>query len=107
MNHVGLLVSVGENAREEIIAVGRFVRENANADRAEIALIVADEFQHRGAATLLMEHLTTIARGLGLHTFVAIVQSDNRQMLELFEGTALPRQTRLENGLIQVVIGLR
>ncbi len=107
MNHVGLVVTVAESASEEIIAVGRFVRESASADRAEIAFIVADEYQHHGAATLLMEHLTSIARDLGLHTLVGIVQPDNRQMLELFQGTALPHQARLENGLMHVVMDLR
>ena len=107
VNHVGLVVTVAESASEEIIAVGRFVRDIANIDRAEIAFIVADEYQHHGAATLLMGHLTSVARDLGLHTFVGIVQPDNRQMLELFEGTGLPHQARLEDELLHVVMELR
>ena len=106
VDHVGLAVTVGADANETFIAVGRFIRDKVKRDEAEVALIVADEYQHRGAATLLLDHLTTLARRLALRRFVALVQADNHEMLEVFQRFGLPHQIRLESGVTHISIEL-
>ena len=105
-NHVGLVVTIEQAATEILIAVGRFVRLSANPEDAEVAFIVADEYQHRGAATLLLRHLIPIARTLGIRRFVAVVQHDNRDMLRVFEQTGCPLTQAVENGVTRVTLNI-
>lgn len=94
VDHVGLAVTVGEDAHEAFIGVGRFVRDTADAGGAEIAVIVADEYRNRGVGTLLLTHLASLARSLRIKKFVAIVQADNREIFELLQNSGLPFQAR-------------
>src|SRR5215471_4978344 len=52
-DHVGLVLTVGEETSERLFAFAEFVRVVPDADCAEVAFVVADDYQHRGAATLL------------------------------------------------------
>ena len=47
------------------IAVARFVRDADDPSRAEVAVTVADEWQHRGLGTLLLDRLADRAREEG------------------------------------------
>jgi RimJ/RimL family protein N-acetyltransferase len=105
-SHVGLVITIEQAATEILIAVGRFVRLSSNPEDAEVAFIVADEYQHRGAATLLLRHLTPIARTLGIRRFVAFVQHDNRDMLRVFEQTGCPLTQTFENGATRVTLNI-
>ena len=105
-NHVGLAVSVDEPPEERFVAVGRFIRANPDADHAEVAFTVADDYQARGAATLLLTHLAGIARTLGIRAFSAVVQADNRGMLEVFEQAGLPIKSKVEQGVVQLCVEL-
>jgi GNAT superfamily N-acetyltransferase len=78
----------------EIIAVGRYDRL---VDRcsAEVAFVVADEFQDHGVGTMLLEQLTETARRVGIGEFKASVLVENSAMLAVFHGAGFPMtQTR-------------
>jgi GNAT superfamily N-acetyltransferase len=60
-------------------------RGNEGSHTAEVALVVADEYQKQGIGTELLSHLTYIARKQGLLGFSAEVLKGNRAMLHLFE----------------------
>jgi GNAT superfamily N-acetyltransferase len=105
-DHVGLAVTVQDRAGETFIGVGRFIRLNDFPDAAEAAFTVADAFQRRGVASLLLRHLAALARSLGVRRFVALVQPDNRGMLEVFARSGLSVGTREENGLLRVSVEL-
>ena len=49
-----------------------------------MAFVVADEFQHRGLATLLLEHLAAAALEHGITTFVAETLAENHEMIDVF-----------------------
>ena len=73
-------------ASDEIVGVARYVRtENG---RAEASIVVADEWHERGIATGLLERLAGRAREEGITHFVALVLSDNREVIDLFEHLA-------------------
>jgi len=51
---------------------------------AEVAVFVADRWQHVGVGTILLEHLSTVARVAGLERFSARVPADNTAMFAVF-----------------------
>jgi GNAT superfamily N-acetyltransferase len=78
----------------EIIAVGRYDRLEDPCS-AEVAFVVADEFQDRGLGTMLLERLTETARRVGIGEFRASVLAENSAMLAVFHGAGFPTtQTR-------------
>ncbi|SRR6266581_9199899 len=71
----------GEGGEWEPVGVARYAR--VAADRADLAVVVADAWQGRGIGGLLIERLTAVARGEGIVAFVAQVLSENRRVLAL------------------------
>lgn len=101
---VALALTIGEEPGERLIALAQFVRVAPGADSAEVAFVVADDYQHRGAATLLLRHLVPVARGLGIRELVADVLDDNRDMLEVFENSGLPLRQTLERDVRRIAL---
>jgi acetate---CoA ligase (ADP-forming) len=83
VNHVGLVATLRHEGEERFIGDARYVR-GADPARAEVAFAVVDEHQGRGVATILLEHLSRIARAVGIVEFEADVLGDNNRMLEVF-----------------------
>lgn len=73
---------------------------------AEIAFAVADDMHRRGIATLLLEHLVSIARARRLTTFTADTLGENTAMLRVFSDAGLPVRTRREEETVRVTIPL-
>ena len=69
---------------DRIVAVANFARLR-DPTGAEVAFAVADEYQHRGIGTRLLEQLAALAGAQGIERFLATVLPDNRQMLRVFE----------------------
>jgi GNAT superfamily N-acetyltransferase len=105
-DHVGLVLSTEDETGEQLIAVGRFVRVAPRSERAEFAITVADEYQNRGAGTLLLQRLVDIARARGVREFLAYVLEENREMLKVIRGTELPCRRTSEDGVRLVVMSL-
>jgi acyl-CoA synthetase (NDP forming)/GNAT superfamily N-acetyltransferase len=74
-DHVALV------AEHDGFAVGVGSYEILNADQAEIALLVDDAWQGHGIGSLLIEHLTALARRAGIHELVGDVLASNVPML--------------------------
>jgi acyl-CoA synthetase (NDP forming)/GNAT superfamily N-acetyltransferase len=64
---------------------------------ADVALAVADDWHHRGVATLLLEHLADAARGAGVTAFTADALAENHEVLKVFHDLGL-RVTRRFDG---------
>jgi RimJ/RimL family protein N-acetyltransferase len=105
-DHVGLVLSVDDEIGERLIAVARFVRVAPGSERAELAITVADDYQNRGAATLLLQQLIRIARTGGIRELVADVLEDNREMLEVIRSAKLPSRQTSTDGVCRVVMRL-
>ncbi|HTU72065.1 MAG TPA: GNAT family N-acetyltransferase [Trebonia sp.] len=75
-------------------------------DFAEIAFAVADSMHHRGIATLLLEHLVSLARAQGLGYFVAETLSENTPMIRVFSDAGLPVRSSRAGGVITITIPL-
>ena len=124
-DHIGLAVELDATHGGRPIAVGRAVRtmqlpsppgshppgppsEVGLPQRAtaEVAFVVVDEYQNRGAGTLLLEHLARIARELGFQAFEAEVLPDNHKMLAVFAHSGLTMREQRKDGLVHVVMEL-
>jgi acetyl coenzyme A synthetase (ADP forming)-like protein len=84
--HVGLVGTHRDAGGERFVVVGRYFRLEPAEDgieRAEFALAVADEWQGRGAGTLMLEQLAQLASQAGIERFEADVLAGNAHMLEL------------------------
>lgn len=68
------------------IAVARFVRDVEDPSRAEVAVTVTDEWQHRGLGTVLLGRLADRAREEGIDRFTALVAGDNPAMEPFLAG---------------------
>ncbi|MFE9451785.1 GNAT family N-acetyltransferase [Streptomyces sp. NPDC006739] len=64
---------------------------------AEISVAVADDWHHRGVATLLLEHLADAARTAGVTAFSADALAENHDVLKVFHDLGL-RVTRHFDG---------
>jgi predicted CoA-binding protein/GNAT superfamily N-acetyltransferase len=73
---------------------------------AEIAFAVADDMHHRGIATLLLEHLVSLARRRELRTFTAATLAENAAMLQVFAQAGLPVQRRSVDGVVELTFPL-
>lgn len=82
-NHVALCAI--DPATERGVAIGRFVRDQQDRTRAEVAITVTDDWQGRGLGKLLLARLADCAREEGVHSFTALVSTDNRNMRRLLE----------------------
>lgn len=110
LHHVALLASIKEGVELVPAGVGRYVMADNSAfsTKAELAFAVSEEYQGRGIATLLLKHLTEIARGANLEAFTALVLAENRKMLDVFRNCGLPMETHITSGgILEVVLKLK
>lgn len=99
VTHVGLLAIVHDPiVGDEPAAVGRYhLSEDAEGPSAELAFAVEDAFHGLGIGTLLLKHLTVIAKQAGIPLFKAYVLAENKKMVEVFENCGLPFSKELKD----------
>jgi RimJ/RimL family protein N-acetyltransferase len=83
----------------ELIGVGRFDRIPGTSE-AEVAFIVSDEYHHLGIGLMLLERLADVAWSLGITTFSAETQADNRSMMGVFRASGFVVNARMEDEII-------
>lgn len=66
----------------EIVGVARYFRQ-PGSEAAEIAIVVADDWQRRGLATRMLNVLAQLARAASIERFTATLQPDNPPALAL------------------------
>jgi RimJ/RimL family protein N-acetyltransferase len=76
-DHVALVAEYPGDPARRLIAVGRFVRWSDDPEAAEVAIVVADDWQRRGVGTALTDMLADEARLLGIRRFTATMASEN------------------------------
>ena len=95
----------------ELVGVASFcVTESpaqASGERAaEIAFAVADHMHHRGIATLLLEHLVSLASSHQITTFTAETLTENKPMQDVFAAAGLPVKRHYADGVFQMTFPL-
>jgi acetyltransferase len=88
-----------------IVGIARFARDGAAAE-AEVAVVVADDWQHRGIARRLMEALTARALAAGITRFRADMLGDNAGAHQFFSRLAPVLSSRTAGGHVILVLDL-
>jgi acyl-CoA synthetase (NDP forming)/GNAT superfamily N-acetyltransferase len=100
-DHCALLAWLGD----ELVGVGTF-EPSEEPGIAEIAFAVSDHMHGRGIATLLLDHLVSIARLRGLRAFTAETLASNTAMLGVFADAGLAAKRSLDSGVVRTTFPL-
>ena len=87
---------------ERVIGLAMFQTPKERSDQAEVAFAVEDAHHGRGIGTLLLEHLTAIARAAGIRRFTAETLPHNANMLRVFRDSGLDAERTREGGLVHL-----
>jgi GNAT superfamily N-acetyltransferase len=99
---VAITIVKQEGSRNFIEAVGRYYlypKENA----CEVAFVTRENSQGKGMAKILLEKMIEIARARGLSKMFAIVRSENKPMISVFEQFAFKRVFNPDPGEIELI----
>src|SRR5262249_45716463 len=99
--HMALLAWLGGR----LVGVASYEQVSAQAI-PEVAFAVPDDMHGRGIATLLLEHLVSVARERGLRAFKATTLAENRSMLAVFADAGLPVRRQLSEGVVELTFPL-
>ena len=89
---------------DELVGVASY--EPVGDGAAEVALAVADGMHRRGVATLLVEHLVSLARAQGVTAFTAEVLGDNYAVLHVLTDSGLAMRRRSADGVVELSMPL-
>ena len=89
----------------ELVAIGEYIRL-PDRPEAEVAFAVADDHQHEGIGTLLLEDLALIAQRAGIAKLVAETLARNDAMLLVFRSVGLVMRSWYESGQVRVELDL-
>jgi GNAT superfamily N-acetyltransferase len=74
---------------------------------AEVAFVVADDWQGIGAGTQLLEQLVHRARAEGVTRFLAETLNENHRMQRVFRDSGLLVKSEMRSDVVRVVLDLR
>jgi acyl-CoA hydrolase/GNAT superfamily N-acetyltransferase len=100
---VAIVGTLPEAHGEDIIAVGHYYLDQ-RTNRAEIAMVVQDEWQNRGLGKFLLRHLIKIARRNGIGGMTAEVLPGNKPMLALINGSGCRVTSTLHDDVVSLVL---
>ena len=90
----------------EVVGVASYAGLIGRPGQAEVAFAVADHMHHTGIATLLLEHLVSLARSRQITEFTAETLAENTAMLTVFADAGLPVQRRFEDEVYELTFPL-
>jgi|GEM_PF-153047 GNAT superfamily N-acetyltransferase len=98
VDYVNRLALVAE-IEGRLIAVARFDSKPGDAE-AEVAFVVADEYQHHGIGSLMLDELARAARRRGITTFRADTLAENHTMLDVFRHAGFSISSSIDYGTV-------
>jgi RimJ/RimL family protein N-acetyltransferase len=105
IDHVALVAAPPAHP-ELLLAVGRFLRDAADPEQAEVAVIVADHLHGRGLGTALGLALADAARERGIRRFTATMSPGNTPALRLLARLTRRLESHVHAGVRELVAEL-
>lgn len=96
----GICLLAVEGEAQRVLGLGNYVGDGGAV--AEVAFLVADEWQGHGISTLILEKLGGLAAGAGYVGFEAEVLYKNQKMAHVFRDSGFETRQALEGGIIHV-----
>ncbi len=90
----------------EAVAVARFVRCRDDPEAADVAVVVADDWQEQGLGSAIMDRLAERAQEEGVERFTATVLGTNERVMALLRRTGALRSAGTEAGETDLEIEL-
>jgi len=90
----------------EIVGVARYARW-PGTDRADLAVVVADDWHRQGLATRMLSALAERADQSGIRAFTASVQGDNEPTLGLLRRFRPMEKAAFVDGLVEMTLPVR
>lgn len=90
----------------EIVGVARYARW-PGSDAADLAIVVADDWQRQGLATRMLSGLAELALSSGIQSFTATIQGDNRPALGLMRRFRPSARSTFIQGVIEMTLPVR
>jgi acyl-CoA synthetase (NDP forming)/GNAT superfamily N-acetyltransferase len=100
-DHAALLAWLGDR----VVGVASY-EPTGKPGVAEVAFAVPDDMHGKGIATLLLEHLVSVALERGMRAFTAETLAENTAMLRVFADAGLPVQRRMSDGVVELTFPL-
>ena len=94
---------VEEDGRDAIIAVGRYALD-PNENIADLALVVRDDWQHRGLGKSLLSKIIAIGKEHGISRFGSVMDPQNDIMKQTLRELGCQVKYDFRNGSCQVEI---
>ncbi|MFE1752975.1 GNAT family N-acetyltransferase [Streptomyces anandii] len=92
-----------QSASGRIVGLGHLLWDG---DETEVALLVEDEWQHRGVGTELLGRLVAMAVEAGCASMYAVTQASNTGMAAAMRGLGLPLDYQIEEGTLVITARL-
>jgi GNAT superfamily N-acetyltransferase len=89
-----------------IVAVARYVRDTPTSAEAEVAIVVADEWQRAGIGRTLIQELMAVAWPAGIRRFRATMMLENGSVRQFITALAPTARGRIVDGKLVVIIDL-
>ena len=103
---MAFVATIEEEGAEVEIGVARYA-VNPDGETCEFAIVVAEDWQHRGLARRLMGVLIETARNRGLHAMTGIFLSNNDRMLKFVQSLGFvltndPEDNTIKHGALML-----
>jgi acyl-CoA hydrolase/GNAT superfamily N-acetyltransferase len=102
-NNLALVACTEDPVDPPVVGIGHYVVE-PKTNMAEVAFLVADEYQGRGIGSDMLALLTEAARSNGIRGFKAYVMADNQAMQRVFHKTFKRMESKFEGEVYEFTI---
>ncbi len=96
--HLALVATVEEDGAEQAVGVARYARDDRQAEVAEFAIVLRDDFQQDGLGRQMLRILIQAAKANGVKTLRIVWRSQNKGIQRLIQNTLLPQVSDVRQG---------
>jgi len=106
VNHFAFALLVEEEGRYRPIGSTRFIIDEHERLRAEVAVTVIDKFQRKGMGMLLFDYLVQAAKEKGIKYLYATANADNIGIFKLLSHFGSLKKANASNGFVELCLEL-